>query len=79
MKICKAIQGVLQATPKCSLFVVANNIHGESHTNEDFSKKDKKQTYHSKLDITEHRFIGEVECILCVKQIEHLDKQYFIK
>jgi hypothetical protein len=42
MKICKAIQGVLQAAPECLLFVVANNIHGGSHTNEDKKKKDKK-------------------------------------
>jgi hypothetical protein len=79
IKICKAIQGVLQATPKCLLFVVGNNIHDESHTNENKKKKDRKQTYNSRFDIIEHKLIGEVECILGAKQTKHLGKQYFIK
>lgn len=79
IKICKAVQCVLQVAPKCLLFVVANNIRDESHTNEDKKKKDKKQTYHSRFDIIEHRLIGEVECILGLKQTKHLGKQYFIK
>jgi hypothetical protein len=33
IKICKAMQGVVQAVPECLLSIVANNIHGESHTN----------------------------------------------
>ncbi len=78
-RICKAIQGVLQIAPKCLLFVVANNIHGESHTHEKKKKRDKKQTYQSRLDIIEHRLIGEVECILGVKKTKHFSKKYFIK
>jgi ABC-type cobalt transport system substrate-binding protein len=41
---------------------------------EDKKRKDKKQAYHPWFDLIEHKFIGEVECILVAIQIEQYGK-----
>jgi hypothetical protein len=46
---------------------------------EDKKRKDQKHAYHPRFDLIEHKFIGEVECILTVKQTRRIGKQYSVK
>jgi hypothetical protein len=46
---------------------------------EDKQGKDQKHAYHPGCDLIEHKFIGEMECILIVKQTRKIGKQYSVK
>jgi hypothetical protein len=43
---------------------------------ENKKRKDLKQAYHPWFDLIEHKFIGEVECILVAIQTGQYGKQY---
>jgi len=46
---------------------------------EDKKRKDKKQAYHPRFDLIEHKLVGEMECILVVRQTRRIGKQYLVK
>jgi hypothetical protein len=46
---------------------------------ENKKRKNQKQVYHSGFDLTEHKFIGEVECILATRQTKRISKKYWVK
>jgi hypothetical protein len=46
---------------------------------EDKKRKDRKQAYHPRFDLIEHKFVAEVKCILIVKQTKQIGKQYLVK
>jgi hypothetical protein len=46
---------------------------------EDKKRKDQKQAYHLGFDLIEHKFVGEMEGILVVRQIRWIGEQYLVK
>ncbi len=46
---------------------------------ENKERKDRKQAFHPRFDFIKHKFVGEVECILFMKQTKWIGKQYLVK
>jgi hypothetical protein len=63
-------------------FVITNEIgnHPTFHVSklksihDDKKKKDHKYAYHPIFDFTEHKLVGEIECILTMKQTRQINK-----
>ncbi len=46
---------------------------------DDKKRKDHKHAYHPIFDFIEHKLVGEIECILIMKQTRRINKYYLVK